>query len=143
MNPDEFKRKLWSLIHSAKTDFFRLIEPAVQKAGLTQLQAFVLYSIKWSSSSNVGSICRELNINQGNLSTMCKKLEKAGLVSRNRMSEDERVVSVTLTGRGSELLAKIDSELAVYGKKLEAVSEEKLNIIISGFEELNALLKSL
>jgi DNA-binding MarR family transcriptional regulator len=143
MNPDEFKRKMWSLIHSVKMNFFRLIEPAIRKAGLTPLQAFILYSVKWSNMTNVGSICRDLNINQGNVSTMCKKLEKAGLVSRNRISEDERVVSVTLTGRGYDILADIDSELSLHGKKLDAVPDEKLNIIISGFEELNDLLKSL
>jgi len=36
------------------------------------------------------------------MTTACKRLEKSGLVTRTRQSEDERVVQVTLTEQGHE-----------------------------------------
>jgi DNA-binding MarR family transcriptional regulator len=143
MNSGEFKQKMWMLIHSTKKNFFKLIDPIIQKEGLTPLQAFILFSIKCSNITNVGSICRDLNINQGNVSTMCKKLEKAGFVRRSRTSDDERIVSVTLTEQGLGVLAKLDKEFNLHSEKMSVIPDEKFDIIINGFEELDALIKAL
>lgn len=37
---------------------------------------------------------------------MLKKMEKAGLICRRRSQEDERVVVISITGRGEELQEK-------------------------------------
>ncbi len=139
----EFKYRMWSLLHSTRVSLFKIVEPIIQKEGLTTLQLFLLYSIKQNCTSNVSSICRMLVINQGNASTMCKRLEKLGYIKRCRSSEDERVVSLTLTEQGNAVIDRFDEGFSSHQEKFGNIPSEKFDIIIRGFEELDALIKQL
>jgi DNA-binding MarR family transcriptional regulator len=46
------------------------------------------------------------------------RLEKCGLVARERSTEDRRVVYVAITPKGLELLAKLDAPVAALHKRL-------------------------
>ncbi|MHB1151447.1 MAG: MarR family winged helix-turn-helix transcriptional regulator [Eubacteriales bacterium] len=139
----EFKYRMWSLLHSTRASLFKIVEPIIQKEGLTTLQLFLLYSIKQNCTANVSSICRVLVINQGNASTMCKRLEKQGYIRRCRNSEDERVVSLSLTEQGHAVIDRFDEGFSSHQEKFGSIPSEKFDIIIRGFEELDALIKQL
>lgn len=139
----EFKYRMWSLLHSTKASLFKIAEPIIQKEGLTTLQVFLLYSIKQNCAANVSSICRVLVINQGNASTMCKKLEKQGYIKRCRRAEDERVVSLTLTEQGNAVIDRLDEGFSRYQEKFGNIPSEKFDVIIRGFEELDALIRQI
>lgn len=45
-------------------------------------------------------------LDNGTLSPMLKKMEQAGYIERNRSSDDDRVVIITLTEKGRDLQEK-------------------------------------
>ena len=56
---------------------------------------------------SVGSIAQRLDLDSATLTPMLKRLEVAGFITRKRNKEDERVVEVSLTKRGTELQDQI------------------------------------
>jgi DNA-binding MarR family transcriptional regulator len=49
---------------------------------------------------SIGELAARTGVGQSSITTACKRLEKAGLVSRRRDERDERVVRVSLTADG-------------------------------------------
>lgn len=54
----------------------------------------------------VKEIGKLLMLDSGTLTPMLKKMEKAGWIKRERSSEDERMVIITITDRGEALQEK-------------------------------------
>jgi DNA-binding MarR family transcriptional regulator len=50
----------------------------------------------------IGQLARTLGITQSSVTNACKRLDQAGLVTRQRLTEDERAVVVSLTDEGTE-----------------------------------------
>ena len=49
---------------------------------------------------SIGELAEALGVTGSSVTTACKRLEKAGLVTRERQSDDERMVRVMLTEEG-------------------------------------------
>ena len=65
------------------------------------------------------------------------RMETAGLIVRERGSEDRRVVATRITDKGLKLLEKIDRELpAIHARQLGHVSQKRLRELISILEEV-------
>jgi DNA-binding MarR family transcriptional regulator len=52
----------------------------------------------------MGELASALGITTGSATTACKRLEKSGLLTRERQTSDERIVHVALTEQGCELI---------------------------------------
>jgi DNA-binding MarR family transcriptional regulator len=79
--------------------------------GLTVIQLRLLMEIYREGPMTVGKIAEQLGQAGTNVSTMCKKLERSGLVSKVRRAEDERLVMVILTPEGESIMKTIDLEI--------------------------------
>ena len=67
------------------------------------------------------------------------RMEKAGLIVRERGSQDRRYVATRITDKGLKLLEKIDRELpALHGRQLGHVSQKRLRELISILEEVRS-----
>ena len=55
---------------------------------------------------------RSFELNQGNMSSMCKKLESDGFIVKTRSQDDERCTYLSLTPKGEETIAAINSVLS-------------------------------
>ena len=65
------------------------------------------------------------------------RMEAAGLIVRERGTEDRRYVATRITDKGLKLLDKIDRELpAIHGRQLGHVSQKRLRELISILEEV-------
>jgi len=85
----------------------RHYSPALKKLGLTYSQ-YIAMLVLWennniNSAISVKSLGSKLDLDSGTLSPLLKRLEKQGLVTRVRNSEDERSVEIKLTKLGCEL----------------------------------------
>ena len=78
-----------------------------------------------------------------NVSNTCKKLERLGFIYRVRQSEDERIVSLSLTEHGRQALENIRERAKKYDPILRTIPKEKFQVILNGFSELNELFKLL
>lgn len=75
--------------------------------GLTTSQFGVLESLYHLGSMSQSDICAKLLKSSGNITLVIDNLEKRDLVRRERDAEDRRVVIVTLTEKGRELIARV------------------------------------
>lgn len=91
----------------------RVLSPITQRYGLTPMQTAALHFISANSEATVGNIFRSFELNQGNASSMCKKLEAEGYIIRRRSFEDERFVMLELTDRGREVMCEIEKKSKV------------------------------
>ncbi len=85
--------------------FSRLLRP-LQHAEMTPQQYWLLRQLRRDGLLSIGELAHTLGITTGSATVACKRLEQAGLLTRERRSDDERVVQVTLTEQGR---AQIDA----------------------------------
>ncbi|WP_100065283.1 MarR family winged helix-turn-helix transcriptional regulator [Miniphocaeibacter massiliensis] len=121
-----------------------ILLPISDKNNLTIMKLKVLLEISKKKDSNIGEIGQSLGVAGGNISNMCKTLEKEGYLKRTRSKEDERVVTVTLTKKGEDVLSivndQIDKKFVNYNND---VSDEEHHQIIDSLKLLNQRLDSL
>ena len=93
-------------LYSAGHAFTRLYKPLLEPLGLTYPQYLVM-AVLWEKDDRpVGEIGEKLLLESSTLTPLLKRLETAGLVSRARDRDDERVVRISLTPKGAALKQK-------------------------------------
>jgi DNA-binding MarR family transcriptional regulator len=96
---------------------FRLIFKAVQQhsqwvethCGVTSAQLWALWELSKKPGLKVTELAKLMSIHHSTASNMLDKLAKKGLIMRERVSQDQRVVTVMLTLDGIELLNQVPS----------------------------------
>jgi len=87
---------------------FRLIFKAVQqhsqwvetRCGVTSAQLWAMWELWRSPGLRVTELAEAMSIHHSTASNLLDKLARKGLIRRERVSEDQRVVTVTLTQEG-------------------------------------------
>jgi DNA-binding MarR family transcriptional regulator len=80
--------------------------PLLAEIGLTYTQ-YITMMVLWDRKEiAVKDLCEVLYLDSGTLTPLLKKLEKSGLVTRERSAEDERSLIVTITEKGCALRKK-------------------------------------
>jgi MarR family 2-MHQ and catechol resistance regulon transcriptional repressor len=74
------------------------------KAELTMSQFAVLEALLHLGSMSQGDICHKLLLSGSNITTVIDNLEKRALVRRDRRTDDRRVIEVSLTPKGREVI---------------------------------------
>ena len=90
----------------------RLMLPVAQEYGLTPTQAAVLNLIRGSEEATVSMLFKALDFNQGNMSSMCKKLEADGFITKVKSTDDERKCYLRLTKKATDSLCAINDFFA-------------------------------
>jgi DNA-binding MarR family transcriptional regulator len=83
---------LWRLL--------RNLSHPLTRAEMTPEQYWLLRLLNRAGPLSMSELASQLGITTSSATTACKRLEKAGLLSRERQSGDERVVMVSLTEQG-------------------------------------------
>ena len=93
-------------LYAAARHVTGLYTPVLKPLRLTYTQ-YIVFLVLWEKDGlTVGEIGEKLLLDNGTLSPLLKKMEKAGYVKRQRSREDERVVVITLTEEGRVLQKK-------------------------------------
>ena len=99
------ERQLCFALHAASRAVVREYAPHLAELGLTYPQYVTMLAL-WGDPDEprtVGHLGAELQMDSGTLTPLLKRLEREGLVTRSRDTEDERRVHVRLTARGLAL----------------------------------------
>ena len=80
-----------------------IYRPILEPLGLTHPQYLVMLALWQRAPRSAKELSRVLQLDPGTLSPLLKRLESAGLISRRRDADDERVLSVGLTDSGTSL----------------------------------------
>jgi DNA-binding MarR family transcriptional regulator len=75
--------------------------------GITGTQASMLFMLAVGRCSTAAELAREYGIDASAVTRLLDRVEKRGLLSRVRSSEDRRVVRLELTDEGRELAARM------------------------------------
>lgn len=135
--------RLYTKIERIKSNMSRILTPAAEKLGLSPIQLMLLLGLEYFGPATVGGLSRELDMNAGNVSTQCKRLEQTGLLTRTRSLEDERVVNLALTAAGHDLTAEFQDVLDQCGAALDGLAQEKRDAIFAGLDSLAEVINDL
>ena len=138
MYEDE-RLSILTVFQTLKAKTARLLESVVQAEGLTPLQASVLFHLARQDAS-LGDIREVTCMGQANASSLCKKLEQGGFLTRSRGASDGRVVTLSLTTKGQETARRIQARLDRYLELLNALPDGTREELRRGFEAASQML---
>jgi MarR family transcriptional regulator, organic hydroperoxide resistance regulator len=116
-------------LYAASRATMDVYRPLLDELGLTYPQYLVmiiLWEHKTSSVKDIGAI---LHLDSGTLSPLLKRLEAAGLIKRQRRSDDERVVNITLTEAGQALEERAAHIPEKFGCELDLEYDEYVELM--------------
>ncbi len=103
MDPLKLENQLCFPLYAAARGVVKLYTPVLSEIGLTYTQ-YITMMVMWERKSvSVKQLGQRLYLDSGTLTPLLKKLEKLGLVTRQRSKEDERHLIVELTPQGEAL----------------------------------------
>ena len=115
----------------------RTYKPMLDAMGITYPQYLVLSVLGEEDGMTVGAIAGRLALESSTVTPPVKRLEQAGLVTRQRSQVDERQVQVRLTDAGRALVARSnclgDTLIERSGMTTEQV--DALNRQVQGFRD--------
>lgn len=139
---EEDRISILTVFQTLKIKTARLLEPVVQAEGLTALQAHVLLHLS-RGDATVGDIIEATCMGQANASSLCKKLEQGGFLTRRRRCPDRRVVTLSLTPKGREAMGRILQKLNRYLELVNARPKEDQEELIRGLRAIDQMLNYL
>lgn len=128
-----------AVFQTLKAKTVRLLDPVFQAEGLTPLQARVLLLLS-RRDATVGDVSEMADMGQANASSLCKKLERDGFLTRRRSCPDRRVVTLSLTPRGREAMGRIQGRLDRYLALIAARPEAEREELICGLRAVEHML---
>ena len=86
---------------------YAALGPSLAEAGLTQGQLGVLEALLHVGTMSQRNLASKVLRSSSNVTTVLDNLEKNGLVRRVRRVKDRRVVDVSLTKKGTQLIERV------------------------------------
>lgn len=145
MNIIDFNNSIINLVREINQQIDLMLVPVSEEYDLTSLQLKLILNAGIAKGPiSIGQLGTNIGVTGGNISNICKKLEKKGFLSRNRSDEDERVVMIALSKKGRECCNKIQQHLlSEYSGSFQGKDLEALATIHKGLEDLNNTLKEI
>jgi len=129
---------------------FRLVFKAVQqhsqwvenRCGVSSAQLWALWELSETPGLRVSDLAKSLSIHQSTASNLLDKLEKSGLIRRDRSGPDQRVVQLHLTEAGRAVLERAPKPArGILQNALFNLPAEELRSLTHNLEILLACMK--
>lgn len=134
----EFNNSIFSMIREISHKIDILLQDTATELGITTLQLKMLITLYSAGKEvSIGNLGKAIGVTGGNISNICKKLEKQGFVERIRSVDDERVVNVILTDNGKSAAEKV----GIYFDQIRSdIPKDNINVNLQTIvDELDAL----
>lgn len=96
-------QQLCFALYSTSLAMTKVYKPILSELGLTYPQYLVMLVLWEHDALSISELGTRVSLDSGTLTPLLKRLETAGLVSRQRDAADERRVLVSLTDAGRNL----------------------------------------
>ncbi|WP_354681607.1 MarR family winged helix-turn-helix transcriptional regulator [Cupriavidus plantarum] len=103
----EMGRSIGYVLARAKSRLAYSVEQQVSGLDVTHPQASCLMMLAKGAARNVTDLARELGTDIGSVTRLLSRLERRGLIARNRRDDDRRVVDLSLTAAGEAIVGKL------------------------------------
>lgn len=109
----------------------------VKTAGLTTPQLLILRVINSKGEVTIGEIAADINLSQATVTTILDRLEKRGLVFRERSNKDKRKVHAHLTKQGKVTLKNAPALLQEnFTRQFRNLQDWEQTMIIASLERI-------
>jgi DNA-binding MarR family transcriptional regulator len=117
----EFADKINDVVPVMMKEFSKRNVPELYKGKITHPQFIILGFLHNNGDSKMCGIARFMSVTTAAMTGMVDRLEKYGYVKRESEPGDRRIINVSLTHKGLELVKKINEErrhmiIDVFGK---------------------------
>ncbi|HEY5757869.1 MAG TPA: MarR family winged helix-turn-helix transcriptional regulator [Steroidobacter sp.] len=120
------------------------IEGLFEQQGFTLQQWVVLMYVRDGLAVTIADICRDLHHDSGAMTRLVDQLESRKLIERRRSADDRRVVELSLTDAGSEILdTLVPTAVNALNTALEGFSREEVKLLQSMLRRLTSRLEEL
>ncbi|NIZ10763.1 MarR family winged helix-turn-helix transcriptional regulator [Pseudooceanicola sp. HF7] len=112
-----------------------------QAAGLSPVQFRVLQLVAGQGMSTPKAISVQMGVTQATVTALLDKLEKQGMLTRERSKVDRRQMNIAVTEMGRETLEEAPDPLQQrYVRKFESLKDWEQSQIIASLERVAAML---
>ena len=113
----------------------------VKTAGLTAPQLLLMQAIREKGQVTIGALAKEISLSQATVTTILDRLEKRGLVYRERSSEDKRKVHAYLTDKGLDFIRDAPTPLQEhFVRQFRDLREWEQSMIISSLQRVALMM---
>ena len=113
-----------------------------EEMGLTQSQGMLIGVLCHQGNMKISDLSEKLGLSKSTVSGIMDRLEKQGLVERERSKEDKRIVFVSVT---EEFLKNFKENFSQVEKKLERIASEatteELDTVLKGLDALENIMR--
>jgi len=102
-DPLALERQVCFALAVASRNVIAVYRPLLEPMGLTHPQYLVMLALWERAPRTLNDLAADLALEPATASPLVKRLEADGLVARQRSSEDERRLEITLTDAGAAL----------------------------------------
>jgi DNA-binding MarR family transcriptional regulator len=131
---ERYSTNVW--IRFLRFDLFmnKKLDEALQHHALTAPQFYVLATLGYTGGLVFGEIGAKMMVTVSNLTGIVDRLERKGLVVRERDAADRRVVHVRLTGKGGdvfrETVAAFEERVARIFASLTQAEQREMSLLL-------------
>lgn len=131
-DPLQLDRQVCFALAVANRAVLGVYRPLLEPLGLTHPQYLVMLALWGEAPMSVKAIAEAIQLDSPTLSPLLKRLESAGLITRERDSRDERNLVVKLTEAGAALRKQAE--------QIPPAVVERLGVTLADLEELREVL---
>ena len=135
----QLEKQLCFALYEASRATIDIYRPLLEDLGITYPQYLVLFILWERGTCSVKEIGQLLHLDSGTLSPLLKRLEAAGLITRQRRANDERVVDISLASDGHDLRERAASIPEQFVRELDLTFEE-YSSLLTHLKQLTARL---
>ncbi len=108
----------------------------------TKNEVFILLLLYRAHQVNMTQIAEYIHVPLNTATGIAARMEKDGLIRRDRSSEDKRVVTIGLTEHGMEHMKKILNEFIRYGTRIiQELTDSEVQLLGDLFDKIIGILK--
>ena len=96
-------KQLCFSVYVLHREIMQCYRPILKNIGLTYPQYITMMTLWEKDDVTVNQVGKILQLDNGTLTPLLKRLESKGYLERKRSKEDERVVKINLTKKGAKL----------------------------------------
>ncbi|MCP5508582.1 MAG: MarR family transcriptional regulator, partial [Chlamydiales bacterium] len=115
----------------------------VRKCGLTGPQMIILKEVQNSQNASVGVLAKNVSLSAATVTAIIDRLERRGLLVRQRRDDDKRKVMVMLTDEGEALLGSAPSLLQEeFIEGFESMETWEQHMTLAGLQRVSKLMNA-
>lgn len=113
------RRNLPLLLLQVRGSLIGRFRPVLKKTGLTEQQFRILRALDVNGTLEPRELCAICHISSPSLAGVLARMESIGLVTRERLKDDQRRQHVSLTPRAVRMFADVSDDLEAVYRQLE------------------------